>query len=116
MKFFFPMLIFLGAMTLSGCITSPVVAVNITNQCHSPVRNVEVVFPGGSYGVAAIAPGKTFRNRIKIFYRGALQVHYDDVSGKSQTIIGPRIDKKDHGRIEISIDEHSALSSALQPD
>ena len=98
---------------LSGC-RSPVVAVNITNRSPTPIRNIEVNFPGGTYGVSSIAAGKTFSNRIKVFYAGALQIQYSDASGKIKNLTGPSMNKYDHGNIQISIDEHGGASGPLQ--
>ncbi|MCU1284821.1 MAG: hypothetical protein JWO13_1171 [Acidobacteriales bacterium] len=93
---------FLCCLLLAGC-TSRVIVVRINNASAAPIRNIEVTFNGGSYGVSSLAPGKTHQNHIKPFGTSTLEVAYDDASGKRKTQAGPRIAKNDAGTTEVTI-------------
>jgi hypothetical protein len=89
-------------LALSGC-ASRVITVVIDNKSDAPIRNVEVTYNGGSYGVSSIAPGAVHKNRIKPFGPSTLQIDYVDASGKKKTQAGPRVAKNDSGTVQIAI-------------
>jgi len=97
----------LCAAGISAC-TSRVITVSIHNASDAPIRNVEVSFNGGSYGVSSIAPGKTHQNHIKPFGPSTLNIEYLDANGNKKTQAGPRINKNDTGTIQITIDNNGA--------
>jgi hypothetical protein len=99
------LLLFLLCLAFSGC-TSRVITVSIHNASDAPIRNVEVSFNGGSYGVSSIAPGKTHLNHIKPFGPSTLNVEYLDATGNKKTQIGPRVAKNDTGTVQINIDNN----------
>jgi hypothetical protein len=92
-------------LALSGC-TSRVITVKITNGGDAPIRNIEVTYNGGSYGVSSITPGGVHQNRIKPFGASTLQVDYVDASGKKKTQAGPRLAKNDTGTVQININNN----------
>jgi hypothetical protein len=101
-------------LLLIGC-GSRVITVKITNQSDGPIRNVEVSYNGGSYGVSSIAPGSTHQNRIKPFGPSTLQIEYLDSTGKKKTEIGPRLEKNDTGNIQLTVGSGKAQwSTALE--
>jgi hypothetical protein len=89
-------------LALSGC-ASRVITVVIRNQSDAPIRNVEVTYNGGSYGVSSIAAGAESQNHIKPFGPSTLQIDYVDASGKKKTQAGPRVAKNDSGTVQVTI-------------
>src|SRR4051794_19719479 len=92
---------------LSGC-TSHVVEIDIINRTDAPIKNVEVTFGGGSYGRSSIAAGGANHNRIKVFSTAAIQLQFDDASGKHVTTIGPQLGKNAEGAVTVTIDAAGA--------
>jgi hypothetical protein len=92
-------------LSLTGC-GSRVITVIIKNESDAPIRNVEVTYNGGSYGVSSI--GSAHQNRIKPFGRSTLQIEYLDATGKKKTEIGPRLEKNDTGTVQLTIGRGAA--------
>jgi hypothetical protein len=101
-KNFFLILAATLCLALCGC-ASRVITVVINNQSDSPIRNIEVTYNGGSYGVSSIAAGAAHKNQIKPFGASTLQIDYLDASGKKKTQAGPRVAKNDSGTVQITI-------------
>jgi hypothetical protein len=89
-------------LALSGC-ASRVITVVIDNKSDAPIRNIEVTYNGGSYGVSSIAAGAVHKNQIKPFGPSTLQIDYLDASGKKKTQAGPRVAKNDSGTVQVTI-------------
>jgi hypothetical protein len=88
-----------------GCLRSQVIEVQIVNTGTAAVRNVEVQYPGGSYGAPELVPNKPHLYKIKPFSAAPIQITYVDSSGKRQNSSGPRVSKGDHGVIAITIND-----------
>ena len=89
-------------LLLAGC-RSRVITVATTNTTHAIIRNLEVQYPGGSYGIPVLEPGRTHEYRIKPFRAGDLLVSYIDESGTVRKHTGPTLKKDEEGRIVITI-------------
>ena len=51
-------------LLISGCtFQSRVIQVTLVNNGQHEARNIEFRYPGGSFGVASLAPGKTYEYR-----------------------------------------------------
>ena len=87
---------------LVGC-RSHVIQMEVVNQSGGVIRNLEVRYPGGSYGLAAMSPGQRHVYRIKSFHPAAIQLDYIDSSGHPHNEVGPRLAKDDEGSIVVSI-------------
>ena len=98
------LLVIVLSALLAGCY-SRVVAVNIMNQSATHIRNVEVIYAGGSYGIARLDGGKSHQYRIKPLAAGEMRVRYLDAAGKQQDHKGPRITLNDQGTIDIFIND-----------
>lgn len=62
---------------LAGCtFQSNVIHVTLVNTGQSELRNIEVRYPGATFGVASLPPGKTFEYRVKPFHDGSVDVEY----------------------------------------
>lgn len=72
-------------LLLAGC-RSPGVTVQIVNQTPVPIRTVEVLYPGGSYGIAHLVRGNSHAKWIKPSGDGALIISFLDAAGQKHTI------------------------------
>ena len=72
-------------LLLASCRT-PGVTVQIVNQAEGPIRSIEVVYPGGSYGIANLARGNSHTKWIKPGADAALEISYLDAAGQSHKI------------------------------
>lgn len=62
---------------LAGCtFQSNVIHVTLVNAGTAEARNIEVRYPGATFGVASLPPGKTFEYRVKPFHDGAVDIEY----------------------------------------
>ncbi|MBI2683189.1 MAG: hypothetical protein HYX26_08260 [Acidobacteriales bacterium] len=91
-------------LLLAGC-RSRVIVVSTTNTGPSAIHNLEVQYPGGSYGIPVLGPGRTHEYRIKPFRPGDLLVNYLDATGTANKHIGPALKKNDEGRITLMISD-----------
>ncbi len=89
---------------LAGC-RSRGINITITNNGPAPVRNVELDYPGGTFGTAAIQPNASFPYRIKIIGNGALRLIFEEAHGKTHHENGPEVRAGDDGLITITIDK-----------
>jgi hypothetical protein len=69
-------------LLLASCRT-PGTTVQIVNQTSGAIRGVEVVYPGGSYGIANLVRGASHAKWIKPTADGPLQVSYQDDAGQT---------------------------------
>jgi hypothetical protein len=95
-------LLFIGMTVLVGC-RSRVIQVTITNTGREAIRNIEVQYPGGSYGVARLQPGTSHQYRIKPLSAATMQFSYEDSNGKQQIKSGPRVEKGQEGTLDVTI-------------
>ena len=72
-------------LLLTSC-RSPGVTVQIVNQTPGPIRTVEVVYPGGSYGIAHLARGGSHAKWLAPTADGPLKISYIDASGQSHNL------------------------------
>lgn len=96
-----PLLAILLLVGISGC-RSRVITITITNQSAAVVRNVELTFPGGSYGLATLPPGALRENRIKPFFAGRLELAYLDEKNVEHRVAGPQVRRDQEGMIAIT--------------
>lgn len=101
-------LLLMACLWLSGCLTSRVINVTVANQSSGAIRNIEVTYPGGSYGISGLNHQARHAYRIKPFYDGEIQISWQDADGKVRKATGPKLHKDDQGRLVILLDELGA--------
>jgi hypothetical protein len=95
---------------ISACY-SRVITVRITNQSSGTVNNLEVTYPGGSYGLPHLARNIHHTYSIKPMASRALELKYLDSAGKPRRMIGPVVNPNDQGLIEITITDSGAMAA-----
>jgi hypothetical protein len=87
---------------IGGC-RSRTITISIHNGGEHAVRNVEVQYPGGSYGAAQIGPGYTHGYKIKPRSAGTMVISYVDPAGNTQRKNGPRVAVDQEGELKIIV-------------
>jgi hypothetical protein len=95
----------------TGC-RSHVINVRLVNDSSQPVSMIIVDYPGATFGVNSLAPGKSFDYRFKPSDTGALKIQFTDAQGAVHNVTGPTVVKNQEGRMEIRITQNSATVGA----
>lgn len=99
---------------LAGCtFQSQVITVTLANTGTKEARNIEFRYPGGSFGVAALAPGTTYEYRIKPFHSGALEMEYLYGEARVRSTFA-KVDKDQSGKATVALDESGVKWSGLK--
>lgn len=99
-------------LAAAGC-RSRVIHVRLNNTSAQPVSVIIVDYPGATFGVNSLAPGKTFQYVIKPTDRGAVKVQFTDAQGVNHAYSGPTVEKGQEGTIEIKITQDSASAEPV---
>ena len=91
-------------MVLVGC-RSRGVNITITNTGGQPIRNIEVDYPGGTFGRAAIQPNDSFHYRMKILGDGQMKLIFQESDGREHHENGPAVHAGDDGEMTVTIDK-----------
>lgn len=110
MKLFRLSLLLVFAAVLSGC-RSRVVLVNLVNTSAQPLHTIVVDYPGATFGVDRLDPGKTYEYPIKPLQTGPLKVQFADAAGKPHSFTGPTLQKNEEGMLEVKLDQENAAAS-----
>ena len=93
-----------------GC-RSHVIQVTLVNTSDQPVSTIIVDYPGATFGVNQLTPGKTFAYRIKPLETGPLKVQYTDAQGTIHQYLGLSLHKNNEGSIDVKLSQQSATVS-----
>jgi len=93
---------------LAGCtFQSKVIHVTLVNTGAAEVRNIEVRYPGATFGVASLPPGKTFEYRVKPFHDGAVEIEY--LAGQQRMKVAlARVHEGQAGRARVLLSDTGA--------
>jgi hypothetical protein len=89
---------------------SRVVRVNLVNTSSQPITVITVDYPGASFGVNKLDPGKTYLYPIKPVETGPLKIQFTDFGGNSHSFTGPVLHKNDEGSLEVNFDQQGATA------
>jgi hypothetical protein len=96
----------------AGC-RSRVIRVQLINSSSQPVSTIIVDYPGATFGVNSLAPGRTFLYVIKPLETGPLKVQFTNARGVGHSYSGPTLHKNQEGTIEIKLTQDFASASAI---
>lgn len=74
------------------------------------MRNIEVDYPGGSFGIAALRPGGTRSRWVRITASGPLKLDFIDNSGEHRTSL-MTLDRDDAGSVKLAFGGDGKLSA-----
>lgn len=76
----------LGLLLVPTSCRSPGTTVQIVNQTSGPIRTIEVIYPGGSYGIGNLARGGSHAKWIKPVTEGPLHITFLDAAGQKHSM------------------------------
>jgi hypothetical protein len=95
----------------AGCTHSHVIKINIVNESDAKISNIVVDYPGATFGVNSLSPGKNFPYTIKPTEdKGTLKIQFVDANGMTHQATGPEVHRNDEGTIEIKLSQNAARS------
>jgi hypothetical protein len=100
-------LLLVALSSLIAC-RSRVIQVTLVNTSRQPVSTIIVDYPGATFGVNSLAPGKTYLYSIKPLQTGPLKIQYTDAHGAIHSYLGLPLHKNQEGSIEIGLSQESA--------
>ncbi len=102
-------LLLAASLAVMGC-RSRVVRVNLINTSAQPLYTIVVDYPGATFGVNQLDPGKTYQYPIKPQDTGPLKIQFTDANGHSHNASGPELHQNDEGTIEVKLDQDRAVA------
>lgn len=103
--------IFLVSLLLiaaTGC-GSHVVQITLVNSSQQPIKTIVVDYPGATFGVNVLEPGKGFQYKIKPLETGPLKIQFTDAKGAIHSYSGTVLHKNDAGEIVVKLTQETAL-------
>jgi hypothetical protein len=88
---------------LGGC-RSPWIQCTIVNHETRPVSLVEVNYPGGSFGVDAIAAGAKYVYRFHALSTDTVSLDFTDAARQQHTAKGPELQQGQEGTLTVEIE------------
>jgi len=107
MRFLRPLLLISLISIVTGC-RSHVISVRLVNDSAQPVSIIIVDYPGATFGVNSLAPGKSFQYRFKPLDSGTLKIQFTDAHGVVHHVTGPQVVKNQEGSMDIKFTQDSA--------
>ena len=99
------LLVLFGVLGLMAGCRSRGINLTIVNTGASALRNIELDYPGGSFGRPLLTPNAPYHYRIKITGNDHLKLLFEESSGKSHRENGPEVHAGDDGDMTITIDD-----------
>ena len=84
------------------------IQVNVINTSPDKISNIIIDYPSATFGIRALAAGKTFQYTIKPTESGDLKIEFTDAQGKIRRFPGPAVHKDDEGTMEIRLRQDAA--------
>ena len=95
---------------ICGC-RAHVVRVILVNKSTRPISTIVVDYPGATFGVNQLDPGKTFQYRIKPLETGVLKIQFTDADGHGHHSTGTALHRNDEGQITVRLSQEQATVS-----
>lgn len=80
----------------------------IRNNARVPIHNVELDYPGASFGTGSIGAGSSYSYRIKPTDSGPMILSFDQDNGKSFKEPGPNVDRGIDANLTILVDQDAS--------
>jgi hypothetical protein len=95
------------SVTELGC-HSHGIDVTIQNNAKVPLRNVELDYPGASFGTGSILPSTSYWYHIKPTDNGEITLSFEQEDGKTFKQKEPAVRAGEDGRMIIIVDQNSS--------
>ena len=105
----FCLALLLALASLMGC-KSRVIKVSVVNTSAQRIANIAIDYPGGTFGISSLEPGKTFPYTIKPLDNGPLKVEFTDAAGKRHVASPNALHKNDEGSLIIKLTQDAVVT------
>ncbi len=105
----FCLMLLLSLAALTGC-KSRVIKVSVVNASAQPVTNIAIDYPGATFGISTLAPGKSFLYSIKPLDSGPLKIEFTDTAGKRHLASPNTLHKNDEGSLVIKLTQDAVIT------
>lgn len=97
---------------VAGCAgyRSPGVILNVVNDSGAVIHNIEIDFPGGSYGIAALRAGERRSRWVRLIGSAPLKVEFVDAGNQSHTAQFIDLHAGENGEVGIHVLEGGRVS------
>jgi hypothetical protein len=103
--------LFLPLVVLAGCLNTQMIQVTVTNTSTESLSTIEIGYPEATFGINLLAPGKSFRYKVKATATGPMKIRFFSAHGVNRTAQGPVLHKNEEGSIEINLTQDGASVS-----
>lgn len=79
--------------------------ITIENHTRTPMKNVEVDYPGAAFGTGSISPGASYGYHIKPLGTGEVTLSFEQENGKTFKQTGPTVHAGDAGEMILTLDQ-----------
>ena len=79
--------------------------VTIQNNSSTPLRNVEVDYPGAAFGAGTIAPGRSYWYHIKPTENGEITISFEQANGNVFRQKGPQVHAGNREKLILIVDQ-----------
>ena len=104
----------ISLLATAGC-RSHVIKINVTNTSSQPISNIIFDYPGATFGISSLAPGKTFPYAIKPYEAGMIKIQFTNAAGAIHTYTGTRVSKGDEGSIDVQLTQDTTMVHPTLP-
>ena len=82
------------------------------NESGTEIRNLEVQYPGGSFGKSALPKNGSYSYRVKVLRDGGILVAFEDVDGQAHQSTGPTYASNADGTLTVTINPQNTVTFA----
>jgi len=81
------------------------VDVTIRNDGQTAIHNLEFDYPGAAFGVGSLAPGSSFKYRVKPLSQGEVTLSFEQADGKTFKQKGPIVVPNQDSHLLLIVDQ-----------
>ena len=110
MKRILPALLLMLLLTACWDYVKPRVAIDVTNKSHEAIRNIEVNYPGGTYGINSLDVYAVNHHTAEIDKKGCIvNVKFEDATGHAMGGKQMNLGETCPSKISLTVDAQMAV-------
>jgi hypothetical protein len=116
MKRIIPALLLMLSLTACWDYVKPRVVIDVTNKSHETIRNVEVNYPGGTYGINSLDVYGVNHHTADIDKKGCvLTMKFEDANGHAMGGKAMNLGETCPSKISLTVDGQMAVVAEQEP-